>query len=111
MSREPFLPPHRGLSPLATEHEPNVRDYWGSSRPYWRRAAIGVLAGTALAAIIAFVWPPTFIARATLLPPTEEDTGFSAASILRGLNMPGIKIPSRSGPEDVTVSILRSRRL
>src|SRR5262249_49911823 len=79
--------------------------------PYWRRAAMGVVAGTLLAAVIAFVWPPTFIARATLLPPTEEDTGFSAASILRGLNMPGIKIPSRSGPEDVTVSILRSRRL
>jgi len=119
MSREPFLPPPashgttpRGaFTPLSPEHEPSFREYWSSAGPYLGRAALGILAGVLVTVVIAFLWPPTYVARATLLPPTEEDTGFSAASVLRGLNMPGIKIPSRMGPEDVTVSILRSRRL
>lgn len=115
MSREPFLPPPaspRGaFAPLSPEHEPGFREYWASAGPYLGRAALGIAAGVLVTVVIALLWPPTYVARTTLLPPTEEDTGFSAASVLRGLNMPGIKIPSRMGPEDVTVSILRSRRL
>jgi len=91
--------------------EPGLGTYWASARPYLGRAVLAVIVGTILAAVIAFVWPPTYKAQATLLPPTEEDTGFNAASIFRGLNLPGVKIPSRAGPEDVTVSILKSRRL
>jgi len=108
-SREPAL---RGTLPRVHDlREPTLETYLASARPYLARAAVAVIIGTILAAVVAFLWPPTYKAEATLLPPTEEDTGFNATSIFRGLNLPGVKIPSRAGPEDVTVIILRSRRL
>jgi len=72
---------------------------------------MAVAVGTLLAAVVALVWPPTYRAESVLLPPTEEDTGFSVSAIFRGLNVPGIRAPSRAGPEDVTMAILRSRRI
>jgi tyrosine-protein kinase Etk/Wzc len=91
--------------------EPTLSDYVASSRPYRRRAFAVVVVGTLLAAMVAFLWPPTYRAETVLLPPTEEETGFNVSSIIRGLNVPGIRIPSRTGPEDVTMAILSSRRL
>jgi tyrosine-protein kinase Etk/Wzc len=114
MSREPASPPPGQLNSLPVARaagEPGPRDYLRSARPYWRRAAAAVFLGTLLAAIVALVWPPTYKASTTLLPPTEEETGFSMTSVFRGLNIPGIKIPSRTGPEDVAVSVLSSRRV
>jgi uncharacterized protein involved in exopolysaccharide biosynthesis len=93
------------------DREPTLKDYVESSRPYLRRAAVCVVLGILLSVAVALVWPPTYKATATLLPPTEEDTGFNAASVFRGLSVPGIRIPSRSGPEDVAIVILRSRSI
>ncbi len=97
--------------PSNEETEPTLSDYAASTRPYRRRAAIAVFVGTLLAAVVAYVWPPTYRAETVLLPPTEEETGFNVSSVIRGLNVPGITIPSRTGPEDVTMAILRSRRI
>jgi uncharacterized protein involved in exopolysaccharide biosynthesis len=91
--------------------EPTLSDYVASTRPYRRRAAGAILVGTILAAIVAFVWPPTYRAETVLLPPTEEETGFNVSTIVRGLNVPGITIPGRAGPDDVTMAILASRRI
>jgi uncharacterized protein involved in exopolysaccharide biosynthesis len=102
-------PRHRALPVGAPEPEP--ADYVAAVRPYLPRAAAAVAIGTLLAVLVAFLWPPTYVARATLLPPTEEDTGFSVSNLLRGIAVPGIRIPTRSGPADVTVSILESRRI
>src|SRR5512143_116254 len=119
MSRDPY-PPHdrtpelMGREPLArapADREPGLSDYARSARPYLRRAAIAVAVGTLLAAAAAFLWPPEDRAESGLLPRTEEDTGFSMSTIFRNLNVPGIRIPSRMGPEDVTMAILGSRRV
>jgi uncharacterized protein involved in exopolysaccharide biosynthesis len=119
MSRSTYPPPDRspafapsGREPdSGLEREPSLKDYFESSRPYLRRAAWCVVLGILVSAGVAFLWPPTYKATTTLLPPTEEDTGFNAASVFRGLSVPGIRIPSRSGPEDVAVVILHSRRI
>ncbi len=92
-------------------HEPTPSDYVSSAKPFARSAALAVVVGTILSALLAFLWPPTFRGETVLLPPTEEETGFSVASVMRGLNVPGIRIPTRTGPEDVTMAILRSRRI
>lgn len=92
-------------------NEPNLRDYLAMGWPYRRTAALIIVIGVALSAIVAFVWPPTYQAVSTLLPPTEEQTGFSVSSLLRGLNLPGVQVPTRSGPEDIAVSVLESRRI
>jgi uncharacterized protein involved in exopolysaccharide biosynthesis len=91
--------------------EPTPSDYLRSAKPHLGRAAIVIVAGTVLSAVLAFVWPPTYRAETVLLPPTEEETGFSISTVIRGLNVPGVRIPSRTGPEDVTMAILQSRRL
>ncbi|HEU4726101.1 MAG TPA: GNVR domain-containing protein [Candidatus Eisenbacteria bacterium] len=91
--------------------EPTPSDYISSAKPYFGRATIAVVVGTILAAVLAFVWPPVYRGETVLLPPTEEETGFNVSSVIRGLNVPGIRIPSRTGPEDVTMAILQSRRI
>lgn len=96
---------------MTSVHEPNISGYTASARPYIRRAALIVVVGTLLTAAVAIVWPPTYRAETVLLPPTEEDTGFNVSSMFRGLNVPGIRVPNRSGPEDVTMAILQSRRI
>jgi len=96
---------------MTSEHEPNISGYAASAKPYIRGAMVIVFVGTLLTAAVALVWPPTYRAETVLLPPTEEETGFSVSSMFRGLNVPGIRVPSRSGPEDVTMAILRSRRI
>jgi uncharacterized protein involved in exopolysaccharide biosynthesis len=119
MSRSTYPPPDRApaLAPSGLEpdsglgREPTLRDYFESSRPYLRRASWAVALGVLVSIAVAFLWPPTYKATTTMLPPTEEDTGFNAASVFRGLSVPGIRIPSRSGPEDVAVVILHSRRI
>ena len=91
--------------------EPRIRDYLDRARPFRKQAITIVVVGTLLAVVAALLWPPTYIASTTLLPPSEEDTGFSMTSLMRGLAVPGIRIPTRSGPEDIAVSVLGSRRI
>ena len=91
--------------------EPSLSESIAAARPYLGRAATAVAVGTLLAIVVALVWPPTYRAEAVLLPPTEEETGFSISTMIRGLNVPGIRVPTRSGPEDVTIAILGSRRM
>lgn len=109
-------PPSTGIRPpdpgaRAGGREPRLADLWASARPYRKRILAAVVLGTALAAVIAFVWPPTYKATATILPPSEDDTGFSVTSVLRNLSVPGVRIPTRSGPGDIVMSVLESRRL
>lgn len=118
MARDPLVtrdrPSERREDPLARmlpERGPGLSGYTRSAKPYLARAALAVLAGTLLSAAIAFIWPPTYRAEAVLLPPTEEETGFSASAFFRGISVPGIRLPARSGPEDVTMAILHSRRV
>jgi len=91
--------------------DPSLSESLAATKPYLLRAAMAVVVGTLLAILVAMVWPPTYRAEAVLLPPTEEETGFSISTMIRGLNVPGIKIPTRTGPEDVTIAILKSRRM
>jgi uncharacterized protein involved in exopolysaccharide biosynthesis len=91
--------------------EPTQSEYLASAKPYLRRAFAAVFVGPLLTVLVALVWPPTYRAEVVLLPPTEEDTGFGFSTMLRSLNIPGIRIPNRTGPEDVTLAILKSRRI
>ncbi len=78
----------------------------------WRRFLlwnVGIV--TAGALILALVLPSWFAATTTLLPPQEETTGFSASTMLRGLTIPGLKIPTQVSPAEVFVAILTSRTL
>lgn len=119
MARDPYItrerPPERlepdPLARMLPERGPGLSGYVRSARPYFLRAALAVLAGTLLSGAIAFLWPATYRAEAVLLPPTEEETGFSASAFFRGIAVPGIRLPARSGPEDVTMAILKSRRV
>jgi tyrosine-protein kinase Etk/Wzc len=119
MSRDPYTtrerPPGQhdpdALARLLSERGPGVSGYVASARPYLLPAALAVLIGTLLAAAVAFLWPPTYRGEVVLLPPTEEETGFSPSVVLRGIAVPGVRLPTRSGPEDVSIAILKSRRV
>ena len=78
----------------------------------WRRFLVrNVLIVTAGSLILALLLPTWFRASATLLPPREEEAGFSVSTMLRGLAIPGVRIPTQASPGEVFVAILESRSL
>lgn len=86
--------------------------------PLWARVwarrgsiAIFVSAATLVVGVIAFCLPNWYRASAELLPPGEEESAFGLASLLRGMAVPGIKIPTQVTPSDVFITILESRRI
>ena len=77
-----------------------------------RRAILAlVLCATTLVGVIAFLLPPWYMATTELLPPEEEESGIGVASMLRGVGVPGLKIPTEIAPGDVFVVVLNSRRI
>jgi uncharacterized protein involved in exopolysaccharide biosynthesis len=69
------------------------------------------LCATVAVAVIAFLLPNWYRASAELLPPSEEESAFGLASLLRGMAVPGIKIPTQVTPSDVFIVVLESRRI
>ena len=78
---------------------------------YRRPIAMFVAVATLLTAVVAVLTPSWYQASATLLPPTEEDSSFGIARLLKGVAVPGIKIPTQATPADVFIAVLDSRRL
>jgi len=70
-----------------------------------------VAAATIVTGIIAFLLPPWYRADAELLPPSEEESGFGLGSLLRGIAVPGVRIPTQVTPADVFMVVLQSRRV
>ncbi len=70
-----------------------------------------VLVATVVVGVIAFILPPIYRADTELLPPTEDETGLGLASLLRGVGLPGVKIPTPVSAGDVFMAILQSRRV
>lgn len=70
-----------------------------------------VLVTTVVVGVIAFFLPTWYRAEAVLLPAAEEDTGFGLASLMRGIAVPGIRIPTQVTAADVFVAVLESRRV
>lgn len=73
-------------------------------------AALVIIAAVATA-IVSLVLPTWYRAQASLLPPSEEESGFGIASLFRGIGVPGIKIPTQATPAEVFQAVLESRRL
>ncbi len=84
---------------------------WNRVWEYRRPIAIFTCVITVLTGIVVFTLPPVFQATASLLPPAQEDTGIGISQLLRGVAVPGIKIPTQSTPADVFLAVLDSRRL
>ena len=84
---------------------------WG--RVWARRRPIlsFVIAATVIVGVIAFLLPPWYRGETELLPPSEEETGIGLASLLRGMAVPGIKIPTQVTPADVFIVVLGSQRV
>jgi uncharacterized protein involved in exopolysaccharide biosynthesis len=86
--------------------------------PLWNRirshrSAILILTGVALlvGVALALFLPPWYRAETSLLPPSEGETGFGLVSLLRGIAVPGITIPTQATPADVFLAVLDSRRI
>lgn len=98
MAETPTGPPFAELRQLAAT-------LWS-----WRRFLVintGVV--TAVALLVALLLPKWYRATTTLLPPQEDDTGFNVTTMIRGLAIPGVRIPTQVSPAEIYVAILHSR--
>lgn len=80
----------------------------------WKRRKfliVNVAIVTVAALVLALVIPPWYRSTVTLLPPREESVGFSLTTMLRGLSIPGVRIPTQASPAEIFVAILQSRTL
>ena len=82
-------------------------------RVWARRRSILILAFSAAIVVagLSLLLPNWYRAETELLPPSEEDSGVGLASLLRGVGVPGVKIPTQVSPGDVFMAILQSRRV
>jgi len=73
-----------------------------------RFIALNVGIVTAVALAVSLLLPKWYAARAVLLPPTDEETSFSASQLIpRGLG--GIKLPGAPTLSDLFIAVLKSR--
>jgi uncharacterized protein involved in exopolysaccharide biosynthesis len=86
--------------------------------PLWKRVMawrlpilVLALSASGLVGAIAFILPPWYSAQTELLPPREDESGLGAASLLRGIGVPGLRIPTEVSPADVFMVVLQSRRI
>jgi len=99
------------MNTMIKEQTISIEALWRRLRAHRRTVTIFVLVSTIVTTIAAFVMPNWFKATASLLPPSEEDTGFGLARFFRSASVPGIKMPTQSTPAEVMIAILNSRRL
>jgi uncharacterized protein involved in exopolysaccharide biosynthesis len=84
--------------------------------PLWARvwSRRRLIAATALGSalimvVVSLVVPKWYRAEAALLPPSEEESGLKLTSLLRGIGVPGLKVPTQASPADVFIAIMESR--
>jgi tyrosine-protein kinase Etk/Wzc len=78
----------------------------------WRRFLVwNTVLVTLGALVLALVLRPWYLASTSLLPPQEDEVGFNASTMLRGLAIPGVRLPTQVSPAEVFVAILTSRSL
>ena len=77
-----------------------------------RRSMIAMLVAgaTIVTAAVAFLLPPWYQANASLMPPSE-DVSFGIGTLLKGIGVPVVKVPSQATPAEVFKAILESRRI
>jgi len=76
----------------------------------WRRfLAISIASVTLLSLVVALFLPNWYRSTTTLLPPREEDMGFNVSTMLRGLAIPGVRIPTQASPGEIFVAVLKSQ--
>jgi tyrosine-protein kinase Etk/Wzc len=80
-------------------------------RVHARRRAILwlVIVSTVIVGAVAFLLPSWYRAEASLLPPGDE-ASFGLGNLLKGIGVPGVKVPTQATPADVFLAILESRR-
>lgn len=93
------------------ERTVELSSVWNRLLAYRRPITIFVAVATVLTTIAAFMLPPWYQAKGSMLPPGEEDSSFGIARLLKGVAVPGIKIPTQATPADVFIAVLDSRRI
>jgi uncharacterized protein involved in exopolysaccharide biosynthesis len=76
-----------------------------------RRIVLLTISATVLTTGIAFLLPNWYKATAELLPPSEEESGFGLASLLKGMAVPGVRLPTQVTPADIFKVVLESERV
>ncbi len=61
-----------------------------------------------LSIILAFIWPKTYTAETTLMPPQEVDE-FSMMNFMPDISLPGLSLPNSSSPSEIMLTILESK--
>ncbi|MBI5837555.1 MAG: hypothetical protein HZB25_09945 [Candidatus Eisenbacteria bacterium] len=80
-------------------------------RTHWRVLVVNCVLCAATGLALAYLLPKRYTARASILPPREEQTGLSASGLVRGLDLPGVQLPAPVSPTEMLLPALESERL
>lgn len=96
---------------MSTDRSIDLAQVWDRVWAARRGVAMMVLAATLIMTATAFLLPKWYTAHSSLLPPGEDDSGLKLTTLLRGIGVPGLRVPTQASPSDVFVAILESRRI
>src|SRR5690349_12042712 len=82
---------------------------WQRVAAHKGRVAVFALVAAVVAGVVVFLLPSWYRAEAVLLPPSDNDSGFNASSLLHAIAVPGISVPSAATGAEVLIAILESR--
>lgn len=88
-----------------------VSPLWDRVKARRRGITVLVASATIIVGVISFLLPAWYRAEAELLPPSESEMGVGISSMLRGVGVPGVKIPTEVSSADVFLVVLGSRRI
>ncbi len=94
----------------ATDRAIQIGPLWDRIVGRRREIALIVIGATLVATLVAFLLPPWYQANASIMPPSE-DVSFGIGNLLKGIGVPGVKVPSQATPAEVFQAILQSRRI
>lgn len=93
-----------------TEHSFELGRLWDRVLARRRPIAVLVLVATLAMTGIAFLLPPWYQGDVSIMPPSE-DVSFGIGNLLKGIGVPGVKVPTQATPAEVYLAILDSRRV
>jgi uncharacterized protein involved in exopolysaccharide biosynthesis len=104
------MTPEHDAAETAAEQPIEFGQMWDRIRGQWRFVTMLTLVVTLGVAPLSLLLPNWYEGEVSIMPP-GEDVSFGLGNLLKGIGVPGVKVPTQATPAEVYAVILESRRV